>query len=159
MKTKQAVLRDFSEQAFCTNLRTAIENVTNQAPHLRSMRARIASQAQNNPAAYLNTYANDLGVLLRGAAHLKADNRHDQAARFWQRAVLIDSSCIIAMSELSAYYADKGQMKKAAALIKRVLELCPADKQALSSSQKIAPSTGNFQAASSRMTASRALVR
>ena len=159
MRTKQAVLRDFSEQAFCTNLRTAIENVTNQAPQVRSMRTKAAAQAQNNPVAYLNTYDNDLGELLRGAAHLKADNHHEQAARLWQQALVVDSSCITAMSELAAYYADKGQMKKSAALIRRVLELCQADKQGLSISRKITQSTDHFQAVSPQMAASMELVR
>jgi len=155
--TRQAVLRDFSEQAFCTNLRTAIENVLTQAPKIRIAHKKAASQAMDNPAAYLNTYANDLGALLRGAVYLKAYNRHDEAARLWRRAVVVDSSCITAMSELAAYYADKGQMKEASGFVKRALELCPTDERCLRISEQIVHSTHPSEAVSPRMVTSPAV--
>jgi len=159
METKQVVLRNFSEEAFCANMRVAIENIIRQAPQVRIMREQLTSQAKDNPAEFLSAHADDLGALLRGAAHLKSHDRYDEAARLWQRAVVVDSSCITAVSELAACYADKGQMKEASGFVKRALELCQADKQCLSISEQFAPSTHPSEAASSRMVISPTLVR
>jgi len=137
IKTRQAVLRDFSEEAFCTNMRVAIESVIRQTPQVRIMREKVASQAQDNPAEYLNKYADDLGALLRGAAHLKSRNRHDEAAQLLQRAVIVDLSCATAICRLGLYYANRAQMTRAEKLVERALELCPGDKQCLAVLRKI----------------------
>ena len=101
------------------------------------MRTKAASQAQSNPAAYLNTYANDLGTLLRGATCLNSHNRDDEAAQLLQRAVIVDPSCATAVYQLDLYYAKRAQMTRAEKLVERALELCPGDKRCLAILHKI----------------------
>jgi len=96
----------------------------------------------DNPAGYLNTYADNLGALLQGAVHLKANNRHDEAVCLWQRAVAVDSSCVTAICELAMCYINKGQIKVAAGLVERALKLSPNDEQCLALSHNIEQVTG-----------------
>ncbi|MHC5060099.1 MAG: glycosyltransferase [Planctomycetota bacterium] len=137
MKTKQAVLRDFSEEAFCRNLQIAIENVIRQAPQVRSKRAGIASQVQTNPVAYLDTYANDLGAILRGAQYLILNSKFDEAARLLERLLHVDPTCVTALCELAAYYSNNKQINKALKHIAAALELSPKDSRSLLVSEQI----------------------
>jgi glycosyltransferase involved in cell wall biosynthesis len=135
--TRQTVLRDFSEEVFCRNLQRAIEGVVRQTPQVRIMREKVASQAQDNPAEYLKKYADNLGALLRGSAHLKSHDREDAAAQLLQRAAAVDPSCATAICRLGLYYAKRAQTARAEKLVERAWELCPGDKRCLAILQKI----------------------
>jgi len=137
MRTKQAALRDFSEEAFCENMRAAIECAVRQTPQVRIMREKEASQAQDNPAQYLNKYADNLGALLRGATCLNSYNRDDEAVQLLQRAVIVDPSCATAVCQLGLYYAKRTQMARAEKLVECALELCLGDNQCLAILHKI----------------------
>ncbi len=131
IKARQAALRDYSQQAFEKNLRAGIEHVISRSQRVRAERERAASLVMNAVTTYCDVYRNDVGALLRGADFLKSCQRHDEAAQLWQRALVVEPSCVTAMCELAAYCTAGGQAEKAGGIAKRALRHSPLDKQAL----------------------------
>lgn len=129
IKTRQAALRDYSQQTFEENMRRGIEHVISKSQQVRAEQDRVASQVTVNFDSYTDRWRSDLGALLRGADRLKSLQRNDEAAQLWQRVLVVEPSCMTAMCELAAYYADKGQSDKARGIAKRVMKLCPLDEQ------------------------------
>jgi len=149
IKTRQAVLHDFSEWNFYRNIHSALEKIIEQAPHVREQRAKNAEKVINDPIAFLSANEDNVGMLLRGTGYLNSQGRVDEAAELLQRAIALEPSCATAICELGIYFANKGQLDKSIGLIKRALEVCPGDKQCRALLQRIEPAATIVQLPSS----------
>ncbi len=131
IKARQAAVRDFSEEAFCQNLRLGIEQIIRRAPQVRAERQRIASEVVGDLDSYLARWRNDLGALLRAAALLKSRGQIDQAHLLWQQALAVEPSCLTAMCELARCYLDNKRCRQALGIARRALKQCPRDRGCL----------------------------
>jgi ADP-heptose:LPS heptosyltransferase/glycosyltransferase involved in cell wall biosynthesis len=125
LRTLEAAKADYSETAFCRQLRAGIEAIIDRASHVRGERRRAAEDESRDRVTMLEP--RDLGVLLRRAAWLRSEGRSQEALAFLERAAQADPQCATARCEMAELALDRGDIRKASRLLAQVRRLLPND--------------------------------